>query len=470
MISVVSAPGKVLITGGYLVLDPQYRGTVVATNARFYTVVQRAEETHETPVIVVNSPQFKNGQWKYELKRDNGKVVLHPLSKDTNSYVQITLQHTFGLLEELGSLRNDSLTITIVGDNDFYSQRQHLIKRNLPLTSASLDKLPPFMPTGDEISRVHKTGLGSSAALITSLVAGLIGHYRNDTSATLDDLHNVAQFCHCLAQGKIGSGFDISAATFGSHIYGRFNSAPLAQLMDDPNPSYKETLIGQRHTWGLNVSPFVLPPGFELFLADISAGSATPGMVSKVLKWRKDNPGEAGDLWKELDTYNEKVTRSLLALAEYAKTCSVEEYEEKLSQCSTTEATTWKLTWPLLYTLHCQFAIVRGLLRKMSNLADVPIEPLSQTKLLDYTTSQPGVVMAGVPGAGGFDAIFVIAVSKEARERVEKMWSEECKDVCALSCHQGESGLRVEKLEDVRGLSDVVSSTGIDGDGNLAER
>lgn len=32
----VSAPGKVLITGGYLVLDQQYAGLVLASTARFY--------------------------------------------------------------------------------------------------------------------------------------------------------------------------------------------------------------------------------------------------------------------------------------------------------------------------------------------------------------------------------------------------------------------------------------------------
>lgn len=32
----VSAPGKVLITGGYLVLNQQYAGLVLASTARFY--------------------------------------------------------------------------------------------------------------------------------------------------------------------------------------------------------------------------------------------------------------------------------------------------------------------------------------------------------------------------------------------------------------------------------------------------
>ena len=38
--------------------------------------------------------------------------------------------------------------------------------------------------------------------------------------------------------------------------------------------------------------PFQLPPGFELLLADVDAGSHTPTLVGKVLAWRKNNPIE----------------------------------------------------------------------------------------------------------------------------------------------------------------------------------
>lgn len=44
--------------------------------------------------------------------------------------------------------------------------------------------------------------------------------------------HNLAQFVHCLAQGKVGSGFDVSAAVFGSQLYTRFNPARLQPLME----------------------------------------------------------------------------------------------------------------------------------------------------------------------------------------------------------------------------------------------
>ena len=44
--------------------------------------------------------------------------------------------------------------------------------------------------------------------------------------------HHVAQFAHCLAQGKVGSGFDVSASFHGSHRYRRFAPACLSGLIE----------------------------------------------------------------------------------------------------------------------------------------------------------------------------------------------------------------------------------------------
>lgn len=63
----VSAPGKVMLAGGYLVLDRAYTGLVFGLSARINVV---AQEIHTSPgvhltEIVVESPQFLDAQWRY---------------------------------------------------------------------------------------------------------------------------------------------------------------------------------------------------------------------------------------------------------------------------------------------------------------------------------------------------------------------------------------------------------------------
>lgn len=75
--TVVSCPGKVLLAGGYLVLEPSYAGIVIGTASRFYTVVTESSSTAEAqPVIVVRSPQFVNAVWTYSVQYNSDTLAL----------------------------------------------------------------------------------------------------------------------------------------------------------------------------------------------------------------------------------------------------------------------------------------------------------------------------------------------------------------------------------------------------------
>ena len=84
-------------------------------------------------------------------------------------------------------------------------------------------------PDEDGNIEVVKTGMGSSAALATSLVGALLqwfgvirlGHRVGGEDRRV--LHNLAQLAHAVAQGKIGSGFDVAAAVYGTQVYQRFS-------------------------------------------------------------------------------------------------------------------------------------------------------------------------------------------------------------------------------------------------------
>lgn len=51
------------------------------------------------------------------------------------------------------------------------------------------------------------------------------------------------------------------------------------------------------------VSPFALPPGLKLLLADVDTGSNTPSMVGKVLAWKKAKPDQGTRLLPRLEPY-----------------------------------------------------------------------------------------------------------------------------------------------------------------------
>ncbi|KAM0749229.1 Phosphomevalonate kinase [Meredithblackwellia eburnea MCA 4105] len=511
--TVVSCPGKVLLGGGYLVLDPRYVGFVVSTPSRFYTVVQ---EDLSAPVggddeftITVRSPQFTDGNWKYQAKKDEkGEWRVKEVVKDgssSNSFVFLSISSSLLLSSAiLQGTKHRSLLITIVGSNDFYSQSR-------------TDANPiPFAPLNTTIRDVHKTGLGSSAAMVTSLVSSLFLHWTSPPTddpahaaailsaspplpssftrpsdrpqgpdkATTTLVHNLAQYVHSLAQGKVGSGFDVSAAVWGSQVYRRFAVECIGELLERKDTDGEVSSVQLlktlspllNHSWtnsatSAMVSSFALPPRVVLILADVDAGSNTPSMVGKVLAWRKKSPAEAEEVWESLNKSNSSLAASFGVLTRLENE-SPEEYAEAVAQLSAVTSGKWTSKIGQAF-VECREHILttRKFMRRMGEASDVPIEPPSQTKLLDACSALPGVIGAGVPGAGGYDAIWVLALSPSASSssspeegvaKLMKTWTEMSvqplsKTAWARGGQQdGEKGLLRETFEGVDGLKEAV--------------
>ncbi|OCF35993.1 phosphomevalonate kinase [Kwoniella heveanensis BCC8398] len=459
--TIVSSPGKVLLAGGYLVLDRAFSGVVVATSSRFYSVVSPLSSTSgsnqdgtERAIISVRAGQFPReaSTWIYALSVKEDELVLQQINEDKvgkNKFIYISLLKTLEVAyenivksgkgsvaaaEELikrVSSEGDGLDIVVLADNDFYSQREQLSNQSLPARLSSLPSLQPFTPLPRPIPQTNKTGLGSSAALVTSLTASVLCHLgvvslsntsrsasaeSTSDSKRSDDLglvHSLAQFAHCLAQGKVGSGFDVSSAVFGTHLYTRFSPSILTPLMDRPltcipllassasSSSSSYLLEALDHTkWDSSTKPFRLPRGLRLLLADVDAGTDTPSFVGKVLEWRKNNPDQAGKLWVELDSANMKLEGFLTQLVAREGDA---DYEESLRRAAAGRAgkqenkqssATSVLVQQVRETLHT----IRGYLRAMSDASRVPIEPPEQTRLLDASSDLEGVIGGGVPG------------------------------------------------------------------------
>ena len=389
-----------------------------------------------------------------------------------NPFIDKTLFYVLSLVKLHTLDRRDfawpqKLQMVVEADNDFYSQTTQLEQRGLPRTSEGLKALPKCGHTGTTLKNVHKTGLGSSAALVTSIVASILSHFGllgvgNASSSQLDKtdlqwVHNVAQFCHCVAQGKIGSGFDVSSAVFGSHVYRRFSPSLIAsflgtQLQTKHQVQALDTILNPRRTtWDSEVGYFDLPPGFHLVLADVHGGSNTPKMVSRLLDWRAQNSEQGNRLWDALAADNQDLATSFDTMSELAAQDS-NLYMSTIEQCSKLTATKGLAHFPenevskVLSHIHATFERVRASFREISHLSQVPIEPPEQSQLLDACLNIPGVLMAGVPGAGGYDAIFCITLTKKPIEALEKLWAQwTTAQVCPLSCRQSSTaGLCIE--------------------------
>ncbi|KAK6515344.1 phosphomevalonate kinase [Arthrobotrys conoides] len=422
----VSAPGKVLLAGGYTVLDPSCRGLVFALSARIHCVATPSNDPSATPgKITVRSPQFQDAVWEYQVStsdEDGGKAVsvVQTNDGDPNPFVLTTLKYT---LSYLSLPVPPPTTLTILADNPYYSQPPPPIPRFNSL---------PF-----PIKSAYKTGLGSSAALVTSLTSSILLHFLPTSSPKLPPhiFHNLAQASHCAAQGKVGSGFDVAAATYGSCIYRRFPPEILTAIPDPADPTFSNIL---RETvdkpWtSMESTPITLPSQIGLIMGDVQCGSSTPGMVKTVLSWRKSGGEDAETTWKALNSRNEDLISTI----------------KDIINSNTQEPST------TTDTIKQRITAIREMVRELGSKASVEIEPESQTKLLDAAADQvDGVIGGVVPGAGGFDAVCFLYERKEGVEQNLREflgnWKVENGVVKALELGQEGEGVRVEKVEGYR--------------------
>lgn len=551
--TVVSAPGKVLVAGGYLVLSPAYPGLVISTDARFYSVIAAGTAGR----LSIRSPQFTQAVWHFDLDIESGALSLSSESASSpyagrSPFLCLALVYSLALayqrvpLPALRAKLAQGLEITVVADNDFYSQKAEG-SEDAP-TSQYLSSLAPFHPLDVAIRDVHKTGLGSSAALTTSLVSSLLLHLgvvrtlENDDDLAL--AHNTAQLAHCAAQGKVGSGFDVSAAVWGSQIYRRFDAKvlepllasipkipvtgapkgeagelaslrdveslgphldPLQQPLWKPSPLSATTTSNAHPTafeglaattassTSLRPAPLSLPAGISLLLADVDAGSNTPSLVSSVQAWRTKKPEWAKQLYDVIASSNSALADAFARMA-LAQGGAADEYKETLEWAKGRKSSEWggvsdgcghghahgvhdggetgttsstrlaeSETGRALIAARDALRSTRAGMRELGRLSGAPVEPDSMGRVLSAAIDVvPGVLGGGVPGAGGYDALYVLYVDAEGRREAleetlraagkrEKGESERLR-VGVLMSGAGTGGVRAESLQAVRGL------------------
>ena len=125
-------------------------------------------------------------------------------------------------------------------------------------------------------------------------------------------------------------------------------------------------------------------------------------------------------------------------------------------------------------------------MREMGTRSQTHIEPPEQTALLDACISVAGVIGGGVPGAAGYDAVWLLVCDPAncppeelPAVRVERVWTTYSSGGAAghgvnggkgadgkrldvsplLAAESAAKGVRVERLADISGLEAIVRGT-----------
>jgi phosphomevalonate kinase len=236
-----------------------------------------------------------------------------------------------------------------------------------------------------------KTGLGSSAGMISSLIIALAyitgvateGKYSEWPKPTKKLIGYLAQISNAVAQKKIGSGFDIASALNGNIVFKRKGDIE------------KSMNVGEIQGEDLEYLKFSLHPSLVVVLINMKSYADTRKMVKAVLDYvaiHSDKTEMFG-------------TKSFRALNDV--------YNQITEQ----------LQLPTLNAVKCRELTkqMHEMLYVVSNETNANILPDPSYLVLKQLMDIPSTIFCTVPGSGGPDAICALGTSISYLDDVKKV-------------------------------------------------
>ncbi len=140
-----------------------------------------------------------------------------------------------------------------------------------------------------------KVGFGSSAAAVVAIIGGILKthDYNLMDEYAKEIVFKLGCLAHYLAQGKLGSGFDIACATYGGvMVYTRFDAGWLEKELKagcrDVRALVEQKWPGFTQRW------LLMPKDFTLLCAFTGKSASTKELVKKVNEWKAKNQAKYG--------------------------------------------------------------------------------------------------------------------------------------------------------------------------------
>lgn len=357
----ISAPGKVMLLGGYAVVERNRISLSAAVDKRCYAKV----ENNTSNYYEIKSPQF-------------------------NTCVKLN--------EKFDATEGEATKLNFV-ISALKTVITYLKNKNVNTSYVTIETLsdPAFSVTEG------KSGLGSSSAVTAATVAALCVHFGMNLNKDLEIIHKLAQFANASATGKVGSGYDIAVACLGSGLYTRFNPE-IINLADISCVDKK---------WDYTFEKINLTHLFTLVIGNFTKNSTdTREMIKKInIEFKKEHPDQFSSLVNQIDFEGRQCAFYLKQIETLFKNNPLV-YRKATLQPDSNE---------LFKQFKKSFTKTRKLTKQLGIAAKVEIESDSATKLIEES-EKCGSFIARLPGAGGFDSIIALCTNEQNAAKLEQYW------------------------------------------------
>lgn len=255
---------------------------------------------------------------------------------------------------------------------------------------------------------IKKVGFGSSAAAVVATVGAILAFHGEDISQrkNKDKIYKLSAAVHYLAQGKLGSAFDVAASTYGGVlVYQRFDPKWLLEQFEGKK-SLQDIINSE---WkAFKAEPLELPENLEFLVGWTKDSASTSAMVKQINSWRDEGNQ---DLYKQCYDNIANLVRELISEWKNNNHKKVLELLRKNED----------------------------LLRDLGQKSGVNIETKDLNKLSSLANESGAA--GKLSGAGGGDCGIAICYDSETAEKVKQKWEEN--DIYLIDVTIDKNGVKV---------------------------
>lgn len=269
----ISAPGKLFLAGEWAVLEVGNPGIVAAVDRRVFAEIEERQGN-----MLIDLPDFgiegieaafdgKNIIYKSEVSEEQKKKL---------AFIKAAIE---AALQYLGPWR--------------------------PFRIKSYGK-----DLEAEIGGVKKKiGFGSSAAAVVAAIAAVLKFHGLDVKSkeAKNVIYKLSAIAHYLAQGKVGSGFDVAASTYGGiFVYQRFDPAWLLERIK-LNEGMRSII---NSIWpSFSIEPLAKIEGMHLLIGWTKESANTAEMIRQMDSFRNSEREEYDKIYGNIaDTVREIIS------------------------------------------------------------------------------------------------------------------------------------------------------------------